>query len=129
MDDFIIVSTSEDGEVTELDLEDTGELALSTLQSQFGPSIIGLKYRNPKTGNFRGVTVKEEKLIPPTGGWTDRLYVVTSRAVGIALGEARGIETTSSQGDSEKGKLYPPERYPLILLKSLCTYYLIILNS
>ena len=28
MDDFIIVSASEDGEVTELDLEDTGELSL-----------------------------------------------------------------------------------------------------
>ena len=36
MGDFIIVSTSEDGEVTEFDLEDIGELSLSTLQSTLG---------------------------------------------------------------------------------------------
>ena len=107
MDDFIIVSTTEDGEVNELDLEDTGELALSTLQSHFGSSVTGLKCRNPKTGNSRGVTVKEEKLIPPAGGWTDQLYVVTTRAVCIARGEAHGVDgTISSHGDSEQGKLW-----------------------
>ena len=109
MDDFIIVSTSEDGEVTELDLEDTGELSLSTPQSQFGLSAIGLKYRNPKTGNFHSVTVKEEKLIPPADGWTDRLYIVSSRAVTTSRAEACGVDGNpgiiSSQVDSEQGKL------------------------
>ena len=66
-----------------------------------------MKYRNQKTGNFHGVTVKEEKLIPPAGGWTDWLYVVTTRAVCVARGEALGVDgTISSHGDSEQCKLW-----------------------
>ena len=53
-----MVSTEEGGEVTELDLEETGEILLSTLQSQFGPVAQGLRYRNPKTGNFRGISAQ-----------------------------------------------------------------------
>ena len=79
MEDFIIVSSVEGGDVTELDLEETGKLLLATLKSQFGPAVHGLRYKNPKTGNFRGVPVKEDKLLPPKGGWGDRLYLITSK--------------------------------------------------
>lgn len=100
MDDFILVSTSELGEAIELDLEDTGELPLDTLQSQFGPSAYGLQYRSLKTGNFRGVSVKDGKLQSPAGGWSDRLYIVNCGTVAGTACER------SNQGTSEHGSIH-----------------------
>ena len=71
MEDYIVVSSG--GEKVEIDLELDGTVSLEVVQSQVG-NAIGLKYLNPSTGNFRAVPIKEAVLLPPKGGWGERLY-------------------------------------------------------
>lgn len=54
MNQYIQVSEEEQDEPIELPSEEDGSLLLSTVAAQF-PGACGLKYRNPETGNFRGV--------------------------------------------------------------------------
>jgi len=76
--DYILVTDRDGGELTEIDLDDDGSLAVETLQSQFGGAVIGLRFRNPATGNFRAVKVQNGILFPPRGGWgKKRSYFVT----------------------------------------------------
>lgn len=73
---YLQVAEKEDDEPVEIPSEDDGTLLLSTLAAQF-PGACGLKYRNPQTGNFRGVRLSEGYLYPPEGSsWGDVVYVV-----------------------------------------------------
>ncbi|XP_062600499.1 TAR DNA-binding protein 43-like, partial [Saccostrea cucullata] len=72
---YLQVSESEGYEPVEIPSEDDGTLLLSTLSAQF-PGACGLKYRNPQSGNFRGVRLNEGLLYPPEGSWGDVVYVV-----------------------------------------------------
>lgn len=75
MSQYIQVVETETEEPTEIPSEDDGSLLLSTLSAQF-PAACGLKYRNPDTGNFRGVRLNEGYLFPPDGEWGSTVYVV-----------------------------------------------------
>lgn len=75
MSQYIQVVETETEEPTEIPSEEDGSLLLSTLSAQF-PGACGLKYRNPDTGNFRGVRLNEGYLFPPDGEWGSTVYVV-----------------------------------------------------
>ena len=72
---YLQVAEKEGDEPVEIPSEDDGTLLLSTLAAQF-PGACGLKYRNPQTGNFRGVRLNEGYLYPPEGTWGDIIYAV-----------------------------------------------------
>ncbi|XP_078311171.1 TAR DNA-binding protein 43-like isoform X2 [Crassostrea virginica] len=72
---YLQVAEKEGDEPVEIPSEDDGTLLLSTLAAQF-PGACGLKYRNPQTGNFRGVRLNEGYLYPPEGTWGDIVYAV-----------------------------------------------------
>ncbi|XP_069113834.1 TAR DNA-binding protein 43-like isoform X2 [Argopecten irradians] len=72
---YISVSENETDEAVEIPSEDDGTLLLSTLAAQF-PGACGLKFRNPATGNFRGVRLIDGKLHPPDSAWGNDTYIV-----------------------------------------------------
>ena len=73
MNQYIQVAEDETEEPIELPIEEDGTLMLSTLAAQF-PGACGLKYRNPDTGNFRGIRLVEGKLHPSEGHWQNLVY-------------------------------------------------------
>lgn len=75
MTQYIQVSEDEHDEPIEIPSETDGTLLLSTLAAQY-PGACGLKYRNPSTGNFRGVRLSEGLLYPPDNQWGDHVYIV-----------------------------------------------------
>ncbi|XP_033755649.1 TAR DNA-binding protein 43-like isoform X1 [Pecten maximus] len=75
MSDYISVSENETDEAVEIPSEEDGTLLLSTLAAQF-PGACGLKFRNPATGNFRGVRLIDGKLHPPDSAWGNDTYIV-----------------------------------------------------
>ena len=74
--DYILVKNREGGDLTEIDLDDNGNLAVESLQSQFGGSAIGLRFQNPATGNFRAVKVQCGVLFPH-GVAGDRKHILS----------------------------------------------------
>ena len=75
MTQYIQVAEDEGEEPIEIPSEDDGTLLLSTLSAQF-PGACGMKYRNPTTGNFRGIRLTDGTLFPPDGNWGTNVYVV-----------------------------------------------------
>ncbi|CAC5361717.1 TARDBP [Mytilus coruscus] len=75
MTQYIQVSEDEHDEPIEIPSETDGTLLLSTLAAQY-PGACGLKYRNPSTGNFRGVRLNEGLLYPPDNQWGEHVYIV-----------------------------------------------------
>ncbi|XP_022344193.1 TAR DNA-binding protein 43-like isoform X1 [Crassostrea virginica] len=75
MAQYIQVCDEEGEEPIEIPSEDDGSLLLSTLAAQF-PGACGMKYRNPSTGNFRGIRLSEGMLHPPDGVWGNFTYIV-----------------------------------------------------
>lgn len=75
MSQYIQVAEDEGEEPIEIPSEDDGTLLLSTLSAQF-PGACGMKYRNPSTGNFRGIRLTDGTLFPPDGNWGANVYVV-----------------------------------------------------
>ena len=75
MAQYIQVSEDEQDEPIEIPSEEDSTLLLTTLSAQF-PGACGLKYRNPTTGNFRGVRLHEGLLYPPDNIWGDHVYIV-----------------------------------------------------
>ncbi|XP_021379215.1 TAR DNA-binding protein 43-like isoform X2 [Mizuhopecten yessoensis] len=75
MSDYISVSENESDEAVEIPREEDGTLLLSTLSAQY-PGACGLKFRNPATGNFRGVRLIDGKLHPPDSAWGNDTYIV-----------------------------------------------------
>lgn len=72
---YIQVCDEEGEEPIEIPSEDEGSLLLSTLAAQF-PGACGMKYRNPSTGNFRGIRLSDGMLHPPDGVWGNFVYIV-----------------------------------------------------
>ncbi|XP_033754226.1 TAR DNA-binding protein 43-like [Pecten maximus] len=72
---YIQVAEEEGEEPIEIPSEDDGTLLLSTLAAQF-PGACGMKYRNPVSGNFRGIRLSDGKLHPPDGAWGHYVFVV-----------------------------------------------------
>ncbi|XP_045192585.1 TAR DNA-binding protein 43-like [Mercenaria mercenaria] len=75
MPQYIQVTDDENEEAIEIPSEEDGTLLLSTLAGQF-PNACGLKYRNPQTGNFRGIRLSDNKLHPPDNSWKNNMYLV-----------------------------------------------------
>ena len=75
MSQYIQVAEDETEEPIEIPSEDDGSLLLTTLGAQF-PGACGMKYRNPATGNFRGIRLSEGRLHPPDGVWGHYIYIV-----------------------------------------------------
>ena len=75
MPQYIQVTDDENEEAVEIPSEEDGTLLLSTLAGQF-PNACGLKYRNPQTGNFRGIRLSDNKLHPPDNSWKNYVYLV-----------------------------------------------------
>lgn len=73
MSTYLQVAEDEGEEPIELPSEDDGTLLLSTLSAQF-PGTCGLKYRNPETGNIRGVRLVDGRLHPPEDGWGNNVF-------------------------------------------------------
>ena len=74
MEQYIQVSEEENDEPIELPTEEDATLLLTTLSAQF-PGACGLKYRNPETGNFRGIRLNDGKLHPPDAHWGSYVYI------------------------------------------------------
>lgn len=75
MSAYISVSEIENDEPVEIPSEEDGTLLSTTLAAQF-PGACGLKFRNPATGNFRGVRLSEGKLHAPDSAWGNDTYIV-----------------------------------------------------
>ena len=87
MEDFVLITALEGGECIEVDVEDDGTLTTSSIQSQFGRDAIGLRYKNPATGNWRGVKADGDHLFPPKGGWSSRTYLIQREKPSSGVGE------------------------------------------
>lgn len=113
MEDYICVSL--DGvEVLELDCEDDGSYHLSSLSALIGCEAAGLRYKNERTGNFRGVKVTTDgELLPPRGGWGSRIYSVV---VKDSTGSYSSCETSLSQ-PGDDSELSQPVPQPSMSLK------------
>ena len=75
MSSYIQVAEEEGEEPIEIPSEEDGPLLLSTLAAQF-PGACGMKYRNPITGNFRGIRLStDDKLHAPDGSWGQYVYI------------------------------------------------------
>jgi len=75
---YIVVKEEFEDEPLELELEDDGNLRMSTLISQFSGAC-GLRFRNKDTGAMRGVRLHDDLFLPPNGaeGWpTDVIFNV-----------------------------------------------------
>ena len=78
---YIVVKEEFEDEPLELELEDDGNLRMSTLISQFSGAC-GLRFRNKDTGAMRGVRLHDDLFLPPNGaeGWpTDVIFNVVYR--------------------------------------------------
>ncbi|KAL3859735.1 hypothetical protein ACJMK2_009933 [Sinanodonta woodiana] len=75
MSQYIQVTDDESEEPIEIPSEEDGTLLLSTLAAQF-PTACGLKYRNPQTGNYRGIRLTDGNLHPPESHWGSHVYIV-----------------------------------------------------
>lgn len=105
--DYILVTDREEGDSTEIDLDDDGSLAVESLQSQFGGAVIGLRFRNPTSGKFRGVKMQNGILFPPRGGWGERTYFVTkSDSASQPIPPTRQSEGTNTRSEFEEVKVY-----------------------
>lgn len=92
------VTDDENEEAVEIPSEEDGTLLLSTISGQF-PNACGLKYRNPQTGNFRGIRLSDNKLHPPDNGWKNHTYLVVfpkDKKKG-AVGEDISLKTSLSE--------------------------------
>ncbi len=80
---YIFVRIGENGnsDVTEIPSESDGSLELSNIQAQF-PEITGLRYQTSETSTWRAVRRKEDKFLPPQGGWGDKIYSVVKPSTG-----------------------------------------------
>ena len=104
--DYILVTDREDGDSTEIDLEEDGNLAVESLQSQFGGAVIGLRFRNPASGKFRGVRMQNGILFPPRGGWGERSYFVTkSESASQPIPPTRQPEGNNTRSEFEEVKV------------------------
>lgn len=104
--DYILVTDREGGDSMEIGLDDDGSLAVETLQSQFGGATIGLRFRNPATGKFRAVKVKDGILFPPRGGWGERSYLVTkSDSASQPIPPTRQPEGNNTRSEFEEVKV------------------------
>jgi len=75
---YIVVKEEFEDEPLELELEEDGNLRMSTLISQFSGAC-GLRFRNVATGAMRGVRLHNDLFLPPNGaeGWpTDVVFNV-----------------------------------------------------
>ena len=80
---YIVVKEEFEDEPLELELEDDGNLRMSTLISQFSGAC-GLRFRNKETGAMRGVRLHKDLFLPPNGadGWpTDVIFNVVYRYI------------------------------------------------
>ena len=80
---YIVVKEEFEDEPLELELEEDGNLRMSTLISQFSGAC-GLRFRNKETGAMRGVRLHKDLFLPPNGadGWpTDVIFNVVYRFV------------------------------------------------
>lgn len=105
--DYILVKNREGGDLTEIDLDDDGNLAVESLQSQFGGSAIGLRFQNPATGNFRAVKVQCGVLFPPRGGWGSKTYFVATASDAdkqptTPTRQPEGCNSTCGEADERK---------------------------
>ena len=56
MEDFVIITEFEGGENIEVDVEDDGRLTISSIQSQFGKDVTGLRYKMLPLAIITGVS-------------------------------------------------------------------------
>ena len=75
MAQYVQVTDEEGEEAIEIPSEEDGTLLLSTLAAQF-PCACGLKYRNPQTGNYRGIRLTDGRLHPPDKYWGNIIFIV-----------------------------------------------------
>lgn len=97
MTQYIQVAEEEDEEAIEIPSEEDGTLLLTTLAAQF-PCACGLKYRNPQTGNYRGIRLTEGRLHPPESYWANKTFIVVFPKDNKRKGdECNGLATTKTK--------------------------------
>jgi len=107
---YIVVKEEYDDEPLELELEEDGNLRMSTLISQFSGAC-GLRFRNKETGAMRGVRVNNDLFLPPNGamGWpTDVTFNVVYSKDNAANREKRKI--LDQNPEVEFAQSQPPKR-------------------
>jgi len=72
--DFILVCDDENGEPTEVTVENDSTIYLPSIANQF-PGTTTLKYRNPQTNAFRLIKCIDDVLYPPAEGWMGVTYI------------------------------------------------------
>ena len=65
----------------EVELDCDGTMSLETLRIYFGSFVNALTYKNPTTGRDRVVAASNGRFLSPKGGWSNRVYTVTSGQV------------------------------------------------
>lgn len=97
MTQYIQVTEEEGEEAIEIPSEEDGTLLLTTLAAQF-PFACGLKYRNPQSGNYRGIRLTDGKLHPPENYWGSKTFIVVFPKDNKRKGEeCNGISSNKSK--------------------------------
>eukprot|EP00095_Tigriopus_kingsejongensis_P002387 snap_masked-scaffold714_size108203-processed-gene-0.5 protein:Tk02387 transcript:snap_masked-scaffold714_size108203-processed-gene-0.5-mRNA-1 annotation:"tar dna-binding protein 43-like isoform x2" len=100
-----IVDMDADDEPMEVQTEPDGTLLLTTITTQF-PGTIGLKFKNPETGGFRGIRCKDNVLYPPNeDGWDSITFICTKPKVASKSDEppTKRAKVDEASVDSDKG--------------------------
>ena len=64
MESSYVKIEGDDDEALEIELSETGELTLETLQAHFGPYAVALKYYNKETEAWRLLSIKKGMIKP-----------------------------------------------------------------
>lgn len=94
MTEWVAVVLVEGDEPIEIPTESDGTMLLTSVTAQF-PGVTGLKFRNPETGNWRGVRCHDNTLFPPDEeGWGTDTFVCTKPA-GVTKKEEAALKRKS----------------------------------
>ena len=104
MEDYICISL--DGiDVLEMDFEDDSSYHLSSLSALIGCEAAGLRYKNERTGKFRGVKVTTDgELLQPRGEWAS---TICTMVVKDSSGSCSPCDTNFSQSGKETNQPRP----------------------
>ncbi len=104
MTEWVAVVLDEGDEPIEIPTESDGTMFLTSVTAQF-PGVIGLKFRNASTGNWRGVRCLDNVLYPPSeDGWGSGTYVCTRQSQGQSQSQVKKEEAAlkrKSENDTD----------------------------
>jgi len=108
MSEWVPVCETEGAQPVEIETDDDGTMPLASIIAHF-PGTTTLKFRAPGGTAYRGVKMKEDILIPPTGGWSAATLYIAVNPTADAMKRKREEEAASYQPAFKKGSYIEPD--------------------